>query len=79
MAPAVLVTALFAPLGVRLLRWLAIAGVALSAVFNVPHHLHPQTAYIQILRTSAPQRLLPIEANQDYTWIFLRRPPPHVQ
>jgi hypothetical protein len=75
-APAVLVTALFAPLGARPLRWLALAGIALSALFNVPHHLHPQTAYIQMLRTSAPQRLLPIEANQDYTWIFRQLPPP---
>jgi hypothetical protein len=78
-APAVLVTALFAPLGARGLRWLALGGIALSALFNVPHHLHPQTAYIKMLRTSAPQRLLPIEANQDYTWIFRQLPPPHRQ
>ena len=78
-APAVLVTALFGPLGTRLLRRLALVGIVLSAVLNVPHHLHPQTAYIKMLRTSAPQRLLPIEANQDYIWIFRQLPPPGAQ
>jgi 4-amino-4-deoxy-L-arabinose transferase-like glycosyltransferase len=74
-APAVFVTALFAPLGPRLLRTLAIAGVLLSAVFSWPQHRSPSDAYIEMIRTSPAQRLLPIEANQDYTWIFRQKPP----
>ena len=28
-----------------------------------------------MIRTSPAQKLLPIEANQDYTWIFRQTPP----
>ena len=74
-APAVLVTALFAPVGVRALRALSIAAVAISAVFSWPQHRAPSDAYIEMIRTSPAQKLLPIEANQDYTWIFRQKPP----
>jgi 4-amino-4-deoxy-L-arabinose transferase-like glycosyltransferase len=75
-APAVLVAALFAPLGARLVRGLAVAAVVLSAVFTLPHHRDPSHAYTNFLDTSAPQRLLPLEANQDYTYLFRGEPPP---
>lgn len=76
MAPAVLVAALFAPLGARLVRGLAVAAVVLSAVFTLPHHRDPSHAYTDFLETSAPQRLLPLEANQDYTYLFRGEPEP---
>jgi hypothetical protein len=76
MAPAILVAALFAPLGARTLRWLSAAAVALSLIFTLPHHRDPSGAYTDILRTSAPQRLLPVEANQDYTWLLRGEPEP---
>jgi len=75
-APAVLVAALFAPIGARTVRILALAAVALSLVFTLPHHRDPSHAYTDMLRTSAPQRLLPLEANQDYTWLFRGEPQP---
>jgi hypothetical protein len=74
-APAVLVTALFAPLGSRIFRVLSIAGVAVSLVFTWPQHRAPSDAYIEMIRTSPAQKLLPIEANQVYTWIFRQKPP----
>ena len=45
MAPAILVAALFAPLGAKTLRWLSLAAVALSLIFTLPHHLDPSGAY----------------------------------
>jgi hypothetical protein len=74
-APAVLITALFAPLGTRTFRILSVAGIALSLLFTWPNHRDPSDAYIALIRTSPAQRLLPIEANQDYTWIFRQKPP----
>ena len=74
-APAVFVTALFAPLGVRLVRVLSVAAVAVSVLFSWPQHRAPSDAYIEMIRTSPAQKLLPIEANQDYTWIFRQTPP----
>ena len=74
-APAVLVTALFAPLASRTFRMFAIAGVGLSLLFGWPQHRASSDAYIEMIRTSQAQRLLPIEANQDYTWIFRQKPP----
>jgi 4-amino-4-deoxy-L-arabinose transferase-like glycosyltransferase len=74
-APAVFVTALFAPLGVRLVRVMSVAAVAVSVLFSWPQHRAPSDAYIEMIRTSPAQKLLPIEANQDYTWIFRQTPP----
>jgi len=70
MSTAVLVLALVTPLRERTLRWLAAAAIGLSVLLTLPHHRAPEVAFTNILTTSAPQRLLPIEANQDYTWIF---------
>ena len=76
MAPAILVAALFAPLGAKTLRWLSLAAVALSLILTLPHHLDPSGAYAQVTRSSAPQRLLPVEGNQDYTWLLRGEPEP---
>ena len=48
----------------------------LSVVFTLPHHLDPSGGYADPLRTTAIQRLLPLETNQDYTWFLKGEPPP---
>jgi hypothetical protein len=76
MAPAILVAALFSPLGARAARRLAVAAIGLSLLFTLPHHLDPAGAYGKITRSSAPQRLLPLETNQDYTYFLKGEPQP---
>lgn len=66
MAPAVLVLALFAGLSSRLMARLAIAGIVLGIAFLLPNHLHANRAIYDLSRTSALQRLLPFEHDQQY-------------
>ena len=75
-APAILVAALFSPIGARAARWMAAAAIGLSLLLVLPHHLDPSSAYGDITRSSAPQRLLPLETNQDYTYFLKGEPPP---
>jgi hypothetical protein len=65
MAPFVLLLLVAAGVAVRTAIWIAAIGATLGLVFLLPHHRDPADAYIRIDRTSGPQRLLPIEANQD--------------
>ena len=44
--------------------WCSLIGTVLGVVLLLPQHERPQTAHVNIERTSAPQRLLPFEANQ---------------
>jgi hypothetical protein len=76
MAPAILVAALFSPIGARAARWLAVAAIGLSLILTLPLHRDPSGAYADPLRTTAIQRLLPLETNQDYTWFLKGDPPP---
>jgi 4-amino-4-deoxy-L-arabinose transferase-like glycosyltransferase len=64
-APALLAVAVLSGFARRMLTGIAVAGIALGVVFLLPHHAHPDSAFVHIERTSWPQRLLPFESNQD--------------
>jgi hypothetical protein len=66
MAPTVLVLALLAGLSARLVSRIALVGIALGVAFLLPSQLHASRAVYELWHTSAPQRLLPFEHNQQY-------------
>lgn len=70
-APAVLAVAVLSGLGRRALTGIALGGIVLGVVLLWPHHRHPDSAFVHIERTSAPQRVLPFESNQDTATYFL--------
>jgi hypothetical protein len=75
MAPAVVALVAVARLPARLTGILAGTGIVLGLVFLWPHHLHPDVAYTRLPITSAPQRLLPFESNQDFKSAFVMPKP----
>jgi hypothetical protein len=54
----------------RTVLWCSLIGIVLGVVLLLPQHERSRTAHINIERTSAPQRLLPFEANQDTRHYF---------
>jgi hypothetical protein len=75
MAPAVVALVALARLPKRQTGILAGVGIVLGLVFLWPHHTHPSEAYTSLEVTSAPQRLLPFESNQDFQSAFTSKIP----
>jgi hypothetical protein len=73
MMPSLVALAVIAQLGRRLLVGLALAGIALGLLFQWPHHTRPERAFVEVWRTSAPQRAMPFESNQKLVRYFLCR------
>jgi hypothetical protein len=70
MAPAIIAMAVLMQLPRRVLLGCSLAGIVLGGALLIPQHLRPQQAHVHIERTSAPQRLLPFEANQETKYYF---------
>lgn len=71
-APAVFVLALLSPLRARAMRWLSVAGMALAVVLSGQHLVDQDRSFVEYTRSSAVQRLLPFESNQDYADTYPR-------
>jgi hypothetical protein len=70
-APAVFVLALLARLPSRLMSWMSVAAIVVGFVLMLPNHLDPNRALYELWHTTAPQRLLPFEQDQQFgkqTW-----------
>ncbi|MET0685372.1 MAG: hypothetical protein ABW060_08650 [Solirubrobacteraceae bacterium] len=63
-APAIIAMVVLMRLPRATVLWCSLIGIVLGVVLLLPQHERPQTAHVHIERTSAPQRLLPFEANQ---------------
>jgi hypothetical protein len=69
-APAIIAMVVLVGLPRRTVLWCSLIGIVLGVVLLLPQHERSRTAHINIERTSAPQRLLPFEANQDTRHYF---------
>ena len=69
-APAIIAMVVLIGIPRRTVLWCSLIGIVLGVVLLLPQHERPQTAHIHIERTSAPQRLLPFEANQTTRHYF---------
>jgi 4-amino-4-deoxy-L-arabinose transferase-like glycosyltransferase len=69
-APAIIGMTVLVGMGRRTLTAVSVAGIAVGVVLLWPQHTHPDNAFVHIERTSAPQRLLPFESNQDTAAYF---------
>jgi hypothetical protein len=70
MAPMVLVLLVAARVASKTAVVVALASIVLGVAFLYPHDLHPSEAYVRIDKTSALQRLLPVERNQEKVDFF---------
>jgi hypothetical protein len=69
-APAVLAMVVLTGIRQRVLLAASLAGAALGLLLLWPHHDRPASAHVFIERTSALQRLLPFESNQETASYF---------
>jgi hypothetical protein len=69
-APAVLAMVVLVGLGRRAILAGSLVGAALGLLLLWPHHARPASAHVFIERTTALQRLLPFESNQETASYF---------
>ena len=70
MAPAILVLPVLMGVSRRVLLGCSLAGAVLGLALLWPQHMHPRSAHVYIEKTTAVQRLLPVESNQDTAGYF---------
>jgi hypothetical protein len=70
-APTVLALATLVPLRDRIVQAFCGFSIVLSVLFLWPHHRSPQNAFLRPDRTSALQRIMPLETNQEYVGFFV--------